>query len=84
MAPQVELFFVHFLEELKTTKRHFEINWPLKTNIKILEHCTVEETYMVLCKNHVHAVGQALGYTALGYGVSISGYKISITLSLKA
>ena len=24
-------FFVRFLEELKTTKRHFEINWPLVT-----------------------------------------------------
>ena len=26
------LVFVHFLGELKTSKRHFEINWPLKTS----------------------------------------------------
>jgi hypothetical protein len=26
MITQVELFFVYFLEELKTPKRHFEIN----------------------------------------------------------
>ena len=25
MVPQVEIFFVHFLGELKTQKRHFEI-----------------------------------------------------------
>ena len=24
-----QIVFVHFLEELKTPKRHFEINWPL-------------------------------------------------------
>ena len=26
MVPQVDLFFVHFLGELKTPERHFEIN----------------------------------------------------------
>ena len=30
MVPQVELFFVHFLGELKTPKGHFEINSPLQ------------------------------------------------------
>ena len=29
MVPQVELFSFIFLEELKTPKRHFKINWPL-------------------------------------------------------
>ena len=29
MVPQVEPIFFCFLEELKTPKRHFEINWPL-------------------------------------------------------
>ena len=29
MVPQVELFSFVFLGELKTPKRHFEINWPL-------------------------------------------------------
>ena len=28
--------FVHFLRELKTPKRHFEINWPLDTTLFIL------------------------------------------------
>ena len=29
MVPQVELFSFVFLEELKTPKRHFEVNGPL-------------------------------------------------------
>ena len=30
MLPQVELFSFGFLGELKTPKRYFEINWPLR------------------------------------------------------
>ena len=29
MKPQVDLFLFVFWRKLKTTKRHFEINWPL-------------------------------------------------------
>jgi hypothetical protein len=29
------IIFVRFLEELKTKKRHFEINWPLKMNLEV-------------------------------------------------
>ena len=29
MVPQVGIVFVRFLGELKTPKKHFEINWPL-------------------------------------------------------
>ena len=28
-SPLGQTFFIHFLEELKIPKRHFEINWPL-------------------------------------------------------
>ena len=40
MIPQVELFSLGFLEELKTPKRRFEINWPLANNT------TFEEQYV--------------------------------------
>ena len=38
MVPQVKLFLFIFLEELKTSKRHFEINWHLIQNQNIF-HC---------------------------------------------
>ena len=32
MIPQVDLFFFGFWKNLKTPKRHFEINWPWRTD----------------------------------------------------
>ena len=34
MVPQVKLFSFVFLGELKTPKRHFEINWPLAHEVR--------------------------------------------------
>ena len=38
MIPQVDLFAIIFLEELKTHKKHFEIYWPLASEafVKVL------------------------------------------------
>ena len=36
------IVFVHFLEELKTTKRHFEINRPLDAINKFQKHTTLK------------------------------------------
>ena len=38
MVPQIEWFSFVFLEELKTPKKHFEINWPLENLLKDLLH----------------------------------------------
>ena len=35
------IVFVHFLEEFKTPKRHFEINWPLANCQENKKKCNV-------------------------------------------
>ena len=43
MIPQVDLFSFVFWKKLKTSKRHFEINWPLlSTNLPHLSHIVIE------------------------------------------
>ena len=41
------IVFVPFLGELKTPKRHFEINWPLPVSRKFATH-TFEENRVVI------------------------------------
>ena len=44
MVPQLKLFAFVFLGELKTTKRHFEINRPLDAINKFQKHTTLKNT----------------------------------------
>ena len=49
MIPQVDLFLFVFWEKLKTPKRHFEINWPLRAycpNIYTLPAFKLPESQM--------------------------------------
>ena len=55
------IVFVRFLGELKTPKRHFEINWPLELNRKTKMTCVIEKPFANMhseIKTHTHRMGK--------------------------
>jgi hypothetical protein len=50
MIPQVDLFSFVFWKKLKTPKRHFEIDWPLVTMVKLIESFAQSRVYLVSSK----------------------------------
>ena len=51
VSPSSQIVFVHFLGQLKTTKRHFEINWPLKLKDKSTQEGEWPYTCAIFKKN---------------------------------
>ena len=57
MIPQVDLFLFFFWKKLKTTKRHFEINWPLAKEILPLDSA------LWVPQNYWHAIDSSSSST---------------------
>ena len=53
MIPMVDLFSFVFWEKLKTTKRHFEINWPLRMYVFVLQWVWL--TWKLYKRSHINA-----------------------------
>ena len=81
MVPQVELFSFIFLGELKTPKRHFEINWPLESrDACILTKILIKFPYVNMI---MHGSQETLVDDFLAKGQLISKYILVSSISSK-